>query len=297
MLKRSTLLLALPLALSAQEDLFFLEPPLPSTVTRVAVGGYDQSFSDGWGHWKGWTLDGTIYPTGGGPWQLSATGFDRPEGKGTLFSAGKHLLVGKASSAYLGLSGGTNSAFLPQFRADLDFRLDLSAGWKVDLAGAFSQFTQQDKVWMLQAGPAYQGENWSLSAKLQRLTYQPGGDTDTGGILNIRFGNNDFGVWHNLRLAVGRGIVESVASGGGLTSTTTTTMSGSGGRFGRGSGTATSTSTTLITSAWVPQERLASLTGHWPLTDRFAIKAEASWGEKVSTYHFWGGSLQFVVTF
>ncbi len=295
MLKRYAVLLALPLALSAQEDPFFLEPPLPSTVTRVAVGGYDQAFSDGGDRWKGWILEGTIYPSSGGPWQVSATGYDRPEGKGTILSAGKYLLIGKASSAYLGLSGGTNSDFLPLFRADLDFRFDIGAGWKFDLAGALSRFTQEQEVRMLQAGPAYQGETWSISARVQQLMYEPGGDSDTGGVLNLRFGNNDFGVWHNLRLAAGRGILESTASGGGLTSTTT--MAGTGGRFGRRTTSTTTVTTLTTTTASLPQERLASLTGHWPLTDRFAIKAEATWGEKVSTYRFWGGSLQFVATF
>jgi YaiO family outer membrane protein len=299
MLKRSILLLAMPMALSAQEDPFFLEPAQTSTVTRVAVGGYDQSFSNGWGHWKGSTLEATIYPAHSGPWEFAATTFDRPEGKGTMFAAGKELLLGEASSAYLGVSGGNNSDFLPLFRADLDVRLDLGAGWRLDLAGALSRFTQNQEVQMLQLGPAYQGTGWSVSAKAQRLTYEPGGDSDLGGILNIRFGGNDFGTWHSLRLAAGRGILESSASGGGLSATTT--MSGFGGRFGRRATTTTTTTTTTtpLTASTdpVPLERLVSLTGHWPLTKRFALKAEASWGEKVSTYTFWGGSLQIIATF
>ncbi|MDP1830936.1 MAG: YaiO family outer membrane beta-barrel protein [Geothrix sp.] len=290
MLIRSALLLTLPLALSAQEDPFFLEPPLPSTVTRVAVGAYDQAFSDGRGHWKGWSLEGTIYPASGAPWQLSASGIDRPEGKGTMFSGGKYLLIGEASSAFLGLSGGTNSDFLPLFRADVDFRFDLGAGWKLDLAGALSRFTEDQEVRMLQVGPAYQGSGWSVSTRIQQLTYDPGGDSDTGGFLNIRLGGNDFGVWHNLRLAAGRGILESTASGGSLA--TSTMMSSATGRFSR-----RPPSTSLTSTASLPQERLASLTGHWPLTDRFALKAEATWGEKVSTYRFWGGGLQVVATF
>ncbi len=295
MLKRSAILLALPLALSAQEDPFSLEPAAPSTVTRVTVGAYDQAFSDG-AHWKGWTLEGTYYPTTGGPWQLSASTFDRPEGKGAAFSAAKYLLLGKASSVYIGLSTGTNNAFLPQAKVDLDFRLDLSAGWKLDLGGAYSRFTQDDTVRMFQGGPAYHGDTWSISLRAQQLQYEPGGDTDTGGILNLRLGNDDFGVWHSLRLAAGRGILESTASGGALSTTTTSFMSGSG----RGRHTTTSTTTVTTptgSTAPLPQELLVSVTSHWPLTDRFALKAEASWGEKVGTYRFWGGSLQAVFAF
>lgn len=295
MLKRFAILLALPLALSAQEDLFPLEPAAPSTVTRVTVGAYDQAFPDG-GHWKGWTLEGTYFPTTGGPWQVSATTFDRPEGKGATLSAAKYLLLGKASSVYIGLSVGSNHDFLPQAKADVDFRLDLGAGWKLDLGGAFSRFAQDDTVRMLQLGPAYHGGTWSISLRAQHLLYELGGETDTGGILNFRLGNDDFGVWHSLRLAAGRGILESSASGGTLTSTTTSSMTGSG--RGRHSITGTTTTTTLTTATVpLPQERLASLTGHWPLTDRFALKAEVSWGEKVATYHFWGGSLQAVFAF
>jgi YaiO family outer membrane protein len=297
MLWRSILLLAMPMALSAQEDPSLPEPAQTSTVTQVAVGGYDQSFSNGWGRWQGWTLEATIYPTQNGPWEFAATTFDRPEGRGTMLSAGKELLFGEASSTFLGLSAGSNSDFLPLFRADLDVRLDLGAGWRLDLAGALSRFTQNQEVRMLQLGPAYEGAGWSVSAKAQRLTYEPGGDSDLGGILNVRFGRSGFGIWHSLRLAAGRGILESSASGGGLS--TMTTMSGSGGRFGRHASTpATSTATPLTASAGpVPLERLVSLTGHWPLTKRFALRAEASWGEKVSTYVLWGGGLQVIVTF
>lgn len=304
MLKRSALLLALPLALSAQEDPFlFPESPLPSTATRVAVGGYDQAFSDGLGHWKGWTVEGTIYPVDQGPWVLAATGFDRPEGRGTMFTLGKYLLVGEASSLYLGLSSGTNADFLPQARVDLDARLDLGAGWKFDLAGALSRFTQDQEIRMLQAGPAFVGETWSLSVRMQHLTYEPGGESDTGGILGFRLGNDDFGVWHSLQVAAGRGILESTAPGG-LASSSTGSLSGWGGRYGRRSAATdpvtspTDPASTLTdTTDALPQERLVSLTGHWPVTDRFAVKAEATWGEKVSTFRFWGGSLQLIATF
>lgn len=304
MLKRLALLVLIPFSLSAQEEPFDFGPPKLTTTTRLAIGGYDQSFSDGYGRWKGWTLEGTIYPTQGGPWLLAAVGFDRPEGKGTLFSAGKYLLIGKASSVYLGLSGGNNTDILPRGRADVDFHLDIASGWKADLAGAVSRFAGSDEIRMLQAGPAYQGSSWSASVWLQRLQYEPTGDSDTGCIVNLRLGTNDFAMWHNLRLAWGRGIIESTASGGGLTSMSTMTMtmggSGYGGKFGKGgTGTTTTTTTTTVTTlaASTPQERLASLSGHWPLTDALALKAEATWGEQVSTYHFWGGSLQVVVTF
>lgn len=302
--KRPALLLLACLGLSAQETPFDLDLPEPATITRVAVGGYDQAFSDGHGRWKGWTLEGTIYPASGGPWQLAAVGFDRPEGRGTLFTAGKYLLLGQASSIFLGLSGGTNTDILPRGRVDVDLHLDVAHGWKVDLAGALSRFAGDQEVWLLQAGPGYQGQSWGASVWYQRLQYEPYGDSDDGCIVNLRFGGNDFAMWHNLRLAWGRGIIESTASGGGLTSTTsgmTTGGSGYGGRFGYGGtgssmmGTTTSAGTSFLGPR--PQERLASLSGHWPLSDALALKAEATWGEKVSTYHFWGGSLQMVVTF
>lgn len=298
MLMRPALLMALTLPLCAQEEPFLLEPmpEQPSTLTRVAVGAFDQSFTDGWGRWKGWTLEGTIYPVDQGPWHLSAVGLDRPEGRGAMLSVGKYLLLGQASSAYLGLSGGTNSDFLPKYRGDLDLRLDLAKGWKLDVAGALSAFTEDQQVWMLQAGPAYQAEAWTCSLRLQTLTYEPGGETDSGGILNLRFGRSDFGVWHNLRVAAGRGIVDSTASGGSLTTTTTSQFS----RFMRRSDRRVSGTTlwqTTSSTGTLPLERLASLSGHWPLSDRFALQAEVTWGEKVSTYRFWGGSLQGVVTF
>ena len=182
------------------------------------------------------------------------------------------------------------------YRGDLDLRIDLARGWKLDIAGALSTYTEDQQVWMLQAGPAYQGDSWTLSARLQRLTYDPGGDTDTGGLLNLRFGRTDFGVWHNLRLAAGRGIIDSTASGGSVTTTTTSLFSRFTRRTDRRTSGTTSWQTTSASDS-LPQELLASFSGHWPLTERFALQAEITWGEKVSTYRFWGGSLQGVVTF
>ncbi len=303
MLTRPALLLLLAASgLRGQEDPFDLAAPTPQPFTRVAVGAYDQAFSDGYGHWRGWVLEGTRYPARGGPWLLAAVGFDRPEGRGTLFSTGKYVLIGKASSVFLGLSAGTNTDILPRGRVDVDFHLDVAAGWKADLAGAVSRFAGSEEIRLLQAGPGYQGLAWSASAWIQRLDYEPIGASDTGCILNLRLGADDLGPWTALRLAWGRGILESTASGGGLaTATSTMTLGGSGygGRFGRGGGggTTTTTPTTFLPASDRPQERLASLTGHWPLNGTLALKAEATWGEKVSTTRFWGGSLQLVVTF
>ncbi len=292
--RRTALLLALPLALAAQEDPFSLDLPPPASVTRVAVGGYDQAFSDGLGHWKGWLADGTVYPAEGGPWELAATGFDRTEGTGAMLSVGKYLLLGKTSSIFVGLGAGTNRDFLPQWRAEVDAHLALGSGWHLDVGGAFNQFTQGESIRMLQAGPAYQARSWSLSAKLQQLAYSAGGDDDLAGILTLRLGGDDFGRWHALRLAAGRGIIESYGSGGSLTGTAT--RFGSGGRFGNGA-PAPSPGLPTATSTPLPQERMASLTGHWPLTGTFALRAEARWGEAVATYRFWGGSLQVIATF
>lgn len=295
---RWALMATLPLVLSAQEDPFFLDISDAPTVTRIAVGAYDQAFSDQGGHWKGWTLEGTIYPGLAGPWVLSATGFDRPEGKGVLFSGGKYFLVGQASSVFLALGGGTNEDFLPKVRADLDVRFGLGSGWKLDLAGALNHYSDNQDVHLLQVGPAYVGRGWSLQVRGQQVSYDAGVDSDSGVIVNFRIGNSDFEMWHQLRLAAGRGILETTAAGSRM-STASTTLGGFGGRFGRGGTRASSPPGSTITPSGdsLPQERLASLTGHWPLSGRFALQAEAAWGERVSVNRFWGGSLQVVVTF
>lgn len=304
MSKRLILLLLACLGLSAQEDPFDIDLPAPNLIARVAIGGYDQAFSDGYGRWKGWTIEGTLYTARGGPWQLAAVGVHRPEGQGTLFAVGRYFLIGEASSIYLGASAGTNTGILPGGRVDVDARLEVSPSWKLDLAGALSRFDGNQEVQLLQAGPEYQGRSWGTSIWYQQLHYEPYGIQDQGCIMNLRFGGNDLEMWHALRLAWGRGIIESTASGGSLPSMGTAMSSGGGGyggRFGYGGfsssmmGTPSGTSTTL--SDRRPQERLASLVGHWPLTGRIALKAEATWGEMVSTYRFWGGSLQMVLAF
>lgn len=289
-------MLALPARLAAQAAPDAQPAP---TVTQVAVGAYANASSEDEGTWRGWTADLLVLPSESGSCHLSAAGFDRPEGRGTLFSAGKTFFLGTASSLYLGARAGTQDAYLPIVGGDLDLRLGLPGGWKWDLGGTLNRYAGGEATRIVRAGPAFEGQDWLVSVLWQARTDTPEAGQDNAGILDLRFGLSEVRRWHALRLAAGRGILDTLATAGG---TGGLAGGGSGGvpggmgaRRGRTSTPGTTPATTAAGALPRGREWFTSLTGHWPITPRFALRAEGFWGEAPGTTTS-GGSLQVVVT-
>jgi YaiO family outer membrane protein len=293
MLRRVHCLMALPWILSAQDVPAPVEPSTFPTATRVAVGFHVQEPSEGLGSQKGWLVEGQFYPARGGPWEAAAVGVDRPEGRGTWLSLGKSLLFRQGSSVYLGLGVGTHDAILPRWRADLEVWLHLGRGWQVEGVGALTRYSQEE-VQMVQLGPGYRAEGWRLSVRFQQVVYKDIPASDNAGVLDLHLGPTDFGRWHHLRLAAGRGVLDRSLTSGSPFAMSTLSAPGGGRRRGSSTTADLPLATLSLPSA---QERVASLTSHWPLSGTMALKSEVMWGEAVAAYRVWGGSLQVVVTF
>lgn len=290
---RRLLLALLPVLGLAAEN-----PQDPPTV-RIGLGAFTDQFSDATGTWKGWVASANWYRDASGPWSLSVAGTQRPEGRGTLAMVGKETAVGELSWLWVSAGGGTGADFLPSFRANVDLGLGLDAAWSLDLGGVYNRFRDGSSTTVLQAGPGWKGEAWSASLHLQQVLYAPGGDTDTGFLLDLRWGAHNLKRWHSLRLGWGEGVLDALQPGGSLSTSTTTLGGGSGRRWGTG-GTSTSTPTSVTTTQWVypsVKETLVGMTHHLPVTDRLALRLDASWGRREGQFTVWSGTLQTLVSF
>lgn len=284
--------------LGAQEP----EPP----TARVGVGAFTDRYTDASGTWKGWSLSGEWFRDEHGPWVFSAVGTSRPEGTGTLFTVGKEHAFGESSSVWASLGGGTGAEFTPSFRSDVDLNLGLSGGWALGLEGAWTRFPGGSSTALFQAGPAWLGENWSASARVQQVRYLPGQYTDTGYLTDLRWGTNNLRRWHSLRVAWGQGVIDAMQVGGSVSAGLFSggSGSGSGGGWGHGpgsgaGGTGTSTTTSTTASVSYPRlnELLISISSHVPISKRFAIRANLAWGQRESQYKLWSVNLQTLITF
>jgi YaiO family outer membrane protein len=263
---------------------------------RVSVGTFTDSYSDSTGTWKGWTLNGAWFRDDQGPWSFSAVGTQRPEGKGTLFAVAKDHAFGESSWVYASLGTGTGADFVPTFRGNIDLSLGLSGPWSMGLETAWNRFRDGSTTTLLQAGPAWLGEDWSASARVQQLRYQPGRDAETGCLADLRWGTHNLRRWHSLRIGWGRGVIDALQPSG--TSYTSTTYSGGGRGNGVGTGITGTTATTVTQTSYPSyKEFLVSTSSHIPITSRLAIRADLAWGQRETQFKVWSGSLQAIVSF
>lgn len=286
---RSLALLSFALGLTVAAD-----EPIEKPLGRVAIGTYEDRFSDATGTWKGWSISGEWFRDRFGPWSGSVTRSQRPEGTGTTFMLAKEHGFGGNSWVWGGISSGTGADFLPQWRVDLDSNIDLGGPWGLAAGAAWSRFSDGYTMSMLQAGPSWTGEAWSASVRAQRLQYGGGGGSDLGYFADLRWGAHNLRRWHNVRLAWGRGIFDSLQSGGAVA--TGGTAAGTGSHSGQGRGRGGSAGTTLPGTE-IPTEFLVSSASHVPINRNFALKAEVGWGKRDGQFNVWTGSLQFLCTF
>lgn len=270
---------------------------------RVGLGAFTDRFSDATGTWKGWLANAEWYRDASGPWSLSVAGTQRPEGRGTLAMVGKETAVGELSWVWVSAGGGTGADFLPSFRGNLDLSLGLDPTWSLEVGGFYNRFRDGSGTTVLQAGPGWKGEVWSATLRVQQLRYTPDSLTETGYLFDLRWGAHNLKRWHSLRLGWGEGVLDALQPGGSLSSTSMTVYGGSGSGRRRGAGgttTSTTTSTTVTTTQWVypsVKESLVGMSHHLPITPRFALRLDASWGRREGQFTVWSGTVQTLVSF
>ena len=268
---------------------------------RVGLGAFTDRYSDATGSWKGWTLTADWFHDDHGPWGFSVVGTERPEGKGTQFTVSKDHAFGESSEVWVGLSAGTGADFVPSFRGDVDLTLGISGPWEWGLVGAWNRFRDGSSTTLFQAGPGWVGEVWSASARIQQMRYLPGKDSDTGYLVDFRWGAHNLSRWHSVRLGWGRGILDSLQPGGS-TSTITGYYGGGGGGGGWGHGPGSGGAGTTPPSSTVTpypsfNEFIFSTTSHVPFSKRFAIRVDLGWGQRESQFKMWTGSIQTLISF
>lgn len=269
-----------------------LAQEVPTVTARVGLGGYVDTFSDATGTRNGTFLNASWFHDRSGPWSLSLLRSERTEGVGTLVTVGKEQAFGESSWAWLGLSKGSSADFLPQYRADLDTHFVSRSGWGIGAELAWSRYADRSTMLLLQAGPSWEHGEWSASARIQQLQYSDGGGSDTGLLLDLRWGAHNLSRWHSLRMAAGSGILDAWQPGGTHNGTpmdssmaTTGGWASRGGRRGPGSSGLSS-----------PEERLVAVTTHLPFNTRLALQGELSWGQRDDQFTTRGVSLQLLWT-
>ncbi len=270
--------------------------PLDKPTGRITAGAYEDRFSDATGRWKGQFLTAEWFRDDHGPWSASIARSQRPEGSGTTFMIAKEHGFSDTTWISGGVSAGSGADFLPTFRLDLDGNLGLQGPWGLGLGAAWSRFSDGISTTLLQAGPSWTGEVWSASLRAQALSYGSGGGSDAGAIADLRWGASSLRRWHSVKLAWGRGIIDSLQPGGGFTAAAGGTSTGTGSGRGRGKGSS-GPGLEGASSTAAPLELLASTAAHLPLTRHFALKAEAGWGRREGQFVVFSGSLQAVFTF
>ena len=270
--------------------------PLDKPTGRITAGAYEDRFSDATGRWKGQFLTAEWFRDDHGPWSASMARSQRPEGSGTTFMIAKEHGFSDTTWISGGVSKGSGADFLPTLRLDLDGNLGLQGPWGLGLGAAWSRFSDGISTTLLQAGPSWTGEVWSASLRAQALSYGSGGGSDAGAIADLRWGASSLRRWHSVKLAWGRGIIDSLQPGGGFTAAAGGTSTGTGSGRGRGKGSS-GPGLEGASSTAAPLELLASTAAHLPLTRQLALKAEAGWGRREGQFVVFSGSLQAAFTF
>lgn len=265
--------------------------PLEKPIERISIGAYEDRFSDATGTWKGQFLTAEWFRDAHGPWAASIARSQRPEGTGTTFMVAKEHSFNDITWVSGSVSFGSGADFVPSFRLDFDGNLGLQGNWGFGLGAAWNRFPDGLSTTLLQAGPSWTGDVWSASLRAQLLSYGSGGGSDVGAIADLRWGASSLRRWHSVKLAWGRGIIDSLQAGGSFTTTGSSGSTGGGRGRGKGGGPLG------VEGSAAPQELLASTVAHIPLTRHFALKAEAGWGKREGQFVVFSGSLQAVLTF
>lgn len=176
--------------------------------------------------------------------------------------------------------------------------LGVSGPWELGLQGAWSRLRDGNSTTLLQVGPGWAGEVWSASARIQQMRYLPGQETETGYLVDLRWGAHNLGRWHSMRVGWGRGILDSLQPGG--SASTITGYGGGGGGWGHGAGsggTGTASAPSIVTTYPSLNEFMISTASHIPLSKHFAIRADLAWGQRESQFKMWTGSFQTLISF
>ncbi len=225
---------------------------------QVSLGAFQQELTQGYGPWKGTVLDLSLNPWNNGKLLASVVGFDRPEGRGTVFSAGKYIEF-RGGYAYLGLGTSRGADYLPtrQFTADLNLQTPWS-GWVI--GGGLTQTKVRDghDNLLILLGPAFYAGSTVTTLRGFRNRSDPGSLGSSGILAQFRHGPRDHEPWQSLRVTVGGEAYQSL----------------------------------LVREAVHARGMSVGVDAFCPLPGGWSLQTGLEWGEKFNAYRLWGGSLR-----
>jgi YaiO family outer membrane protein len=138
-------------------------------------------------------------------WFVQLGAHSRKEGEGMLASAGAYKDWSESLFTYTALSAGTNSEYLPQFRADHDFNLRIGPEknfvWVV--GGTYIQYFDVHRDYILSTGlSAYLGK-WVAEYRVFRNISDPGSEVSYSQLFGLAYGQ-DGQQWTSGKFSFGR---------------------------------------------------------------------------------------------
>lgn len=182
----------------------------------LGLGGYIDSLSNGYGQWRGLTLEGTYYVKNGGPWIGSIVTSDRHEGKGEVFSLGKYFNF-PVGYAFIGAGAGTGANFLPRYQASANLNVKIAETGLLLGGGVLrTEVPDGHRDLLLQAGPTFYYNNFIYTYQYLRNRSDPNAHIGISHLLDLRHGNSDFAPWQSLTLALRAEAYENLTVGQGV---------------------------------------------------------------------------------
>ncbi len=138
-------------------------------------------------------------------WFVQLGAHSRKEGEGMLAAAGAYKDWTRSLFTYTALSAGTNSAYLPQFRADHDFNLRIGPEknfvWVI--GGTYIQYFNVHRDYILSTGlSAYLGK-WVAEYRVFRNISDPGSKVSYSQLFGLSYGQ-DGRQWTSGKFSFGR---------------------------------------------------------------------------------------------
>jgi YaiO family outer membrane protein len=138
-------------------------------------------------------------------WFVQLGAHSRKDGEGMLVSAGVYKDWTESIFTYTALTAGTNSAYLPQFRADQDFNLRIGPEknfvWVV--GGTYIQYFDVHRDYIVSTGfSAYLGR-WVAEYRIFRNISDPGSETSYSHAFGLSYGEDGW-QWSYVKFSFGR---------------------------------------------------------------------------------------------
>lgn len=164
--------------------------PTPPNRLDFSVGIESLVPNDAYGDWKHMTLSYFRRESSTLTWYLQGTGHDRREGQGVYGSAGAYKHWSRNFYTFTAVGGGTNSGYIPHFRADQDFNIIFGPKQQFVwvLGGSYIQFYDVHRTYLFSTGLLAYLHKWIVQYRFFYNISNPGSEKSYSQIASLGYG-------------------------------------------------------------------------------------------------------------